>query len=100
MRLMSGMKTIKSESYALTFLIQIMDPFFSCHMEGGKGVKIEVCVFHSDGANLSAIIGCEIIGQVFGIHTRGIDSAELSFIGSEESVWLIYRTHKMKEPRN
>ena len=77
-----------------------MHPFLAFHRECGGGVEIEVCVFHSDGADLSAIIGCEIIGQVFGIHTRGIDSAELSFVGFEESVWLIYRTHKMKEPRN
>ena len=59
-----------------------------------------MCVFHSYGADLSAIVGGEIIGQGLGIHTRGVNGAELSPVGAEKPVGLIDGAHKMEKSRD
>ena len=45
----------------------------------------------------ATLIGGEIIYFPFGIHTRGVDRAELSFVCLKKSGRLIDRTHKVKK---
>ena len=76
-----------------------MNPFLAFHRKSGDGIEVEVCVFHSHAANLSAIVGGEIIGQGLCIHARGVNGAELPFVGAEKPVGLIDGAHKMEKSR-
>ena len=74
-----------------------MNPFLPLHRKFRYRVKVKMRVFHPDAADLSAIIGGEIIGQPLCVHTGGVDGAELFFIGAEKPVRLGDCAHKVKE---
>ena len=85
---------------ALTFLIQIVYPFFSFHRKCRDGIKVKVGVFHSDSTYFSAIVGGEIVGQPLGVHTRGVYGAELSLVCAKKPMRLVNGAHKMKKSRD
>ena len=77
-----------------------MNPFLALHRKRGDGIQVEVGVFHSYGANFAAIVGCKIVGRSLRIHTRGVNGAQLPFIGAEKPVGLIDGAHQMKKSRD